>query len=61
MPYARELGDMKQRYGEGVDARSHGESYLNLFRSRFIPGGLYLMDEPEAPLSPKRQLSSWWC
>ncbi len=57
MPYARELGDMKQRYGEGVDARSHGESYLNLFRSRFIPGGLYLMDEPEAPLSPKRQLS----
>lgn len=55
--YYRELGDMEQRYGEGVDARSHGESYLNLFHSRFVPGGLYLLDEPEAPLSPKRQLA----
>lgn len=57
MAYQRELGDMQNRYGEGVDARSHGESYLNLFQNRFIPGGLYLLDEPEAPLSPKRQLS----
>jgi predicted ATPase len=57
MPYNRELGDMQNRYGEGVDARSHGESYLNLFRDRFIPGGLYLLDEPEAPLSPRRQLA----
>lgn len=57
MSYQRELYDMQSRYGEGVDARSHGESYLNLFQSRFTPGGLYLLDEPEAPLSPKRQLS----
>lgn len=57
MAYRRELGEMQTRYGEGVDARSHGESYLNLFQSRFTPGGLYLLDEPEAPLSPKRQLS----
>ena len=57
MAYRRELGDLDSRYGEGVDSRSHGESYLNLFQSRFIPGGLYLLDEPEAPLSPKRQLS----
>lgn len=57
MAYNRDLGDLKRRYGEGVDARSHGESYLNLFHSRFVPGGLYLLDEPEAPLSPKRQLS----
>jgi predicted ATPase len=28
-----------------------------LFQSRFIPDGLYLLDEPEAPLSPIRQLS----
>ena len=55
--YDRELYEIEQRYGEGVDARSHGESYLNLFQARFIPGGLYLLDEPEAPLSPKRQLS----
>lgn len=57
LAYQRELGDMEIRYGEGVDARSHGESYLNLFQNRFVPGGLYLLDEPEAPLSPKRQLS----
>ncbi len=57
MAYQRELGEMESRYGDGVDARSHGESYLNLFQGRFIPGGLYLLDEPEAPLSPKRQLS----
>lgn len=57
MAYQHELGEIENRYGEGVDSRSHGESYLNLFQSRFIPGGLYLLDEPEAPLSPKRQLS----
>lgn len=57
MSYARELGDMKQRYGDGLDAASHGESFFKLFRSRFIPGGLYLLDEPEAPLSPLRQLT----
>lgn len=56
-PYTRELGDMKQRYGDGLDARSHGESFLTLFQSRFVPNGLYLLDEPEAPLSPIRQLA----
>jgi predicted ATPase len=45
------------RYGQDLDANSHGESFLKLFQSRFVPGGLYLMDEPEAPLSPQRQLS----
>jgi predicted ATPase len=38
------------------DGRSHGESFLDLFRSRLEPRGLYLLDEPETPLSPKRQL-----
>lgn len=57
MPYQRELYEMERRYGEGVDARSHGESYLQLFQARFIPGGLYMLDEPEAPLSPKRQIA----
>jgi predicted ATPase len=56
MAYGRELGDMRRRYGEGLDARSHGESFLALFQDRFVPGGLYLLDEPEAPLSPIRQL-----
>lgn len=47
------------------DSRSHGESFLDLFQRRIRPRGLYLMDEPEAPLSPMRQLEALrlivWC
>ena len=57
MPYAHELYDLNQRYGSGLDAHSHGESFLALFQSRFVPEGLYLLDEPEAPLSPIRQMA----
>jgi predicted ATPase len=56
-PYARELGAIQGSYGEGLDTKSHGESFLALFQSRFVPGGLYLLDEPEAPLSPTRQMA----
>ncbi len=57
--YTGQLGAMQREYGAGKDleARSHGESYLALFQARFVPGGLYLLDEPETPLSPLRQLS----
>lgn len=52
-----QINALKGRYGaEGLDARSHGESFLDFFHTRFVPSGLYLLDEPEAPLSPKRQL-----
>lgn len=57
MPHARTIGELQQRYGEGLDAQSHGESFLKLFQSRLVPDGLYLLDEPEAPLSPLRQLA----
>jgi predicted ATPase len=57
MPYAHELNDLNQRYGAGLEAHSHGESFLALFQSRFVPGGLYQLDEPEAPLSPIRQMA----
>ena len=57
MPYVNELEAIQRRYGEGLDAQSHGESFLNLFQTRFVPDGLYLLDEPEAPLSPLRQLT----
>ena len=40
-----------------LDANSHGQSFLKLFQSRFVPDGLYLLDEPEAPLSPQSQLA----
>lgn len=48
---------MERMYGKELDARSHGESFLKLFQSRFVPRSLYLLDEPEAPLSPQRQLA----
>ncbi len=37
--------------------RSHGEAFLWLLTERFVEGGLYILDEPEAALSPKRQLA----
>jgi predicted ATPase len=45
------------RYGADPDARSHGESFLHIFAERFVPGGLYLLDEPDTALSPQRQLA----
>jgi predicted ATPase len=57
LPYKRELEAIKQRYGDGLETYSHGESFLTLFQSRFVPNGLYLLDEPEAPLSPMWQLA----
>lgn len=57
MPYQRSLADMRRLYGQGLEMKSHGESFFNLFHSRFVPGGLYLLDEPETPLSPMKQLA----
>lgn len=55
-PASGSLAALERRYGVDLDANSHGESFLKLFRSRFVPGGLYILDEPEAPLSPQSQL-----
>ncbi|PFZ34741.1 AAA family ATPase [Bacillus wiedmannii] len=40
-----------------ADLESHGESFFSLFMNRFSGQGLYILDEPEAALSPMRQLS----
>ncbi len=56
-PAQASLADMERRYGVDLDANSHGQSFLRLFQSRFVPDGLYLLDEPEAPLSPQSQLA----
>jgi predicted ATPase len=42
--------------GRSLHEQSHGESFFALFQHRFGEHGLYLMDEPEAALSPKRQI-----
>ncbi len=45
-------------YGDTpLHEQSHGESFLALVLNRFSGHGLYLLDEPEAALSPKRQLA----
>jgi predicted ATPase len=56
-PFQREIFEMKNNKSDSLDHISHGESFLHLFQTRFVPGGLYLLDEPEAPLSPLRQLT----
>ncbi len=43
--------------GVSLHEQSHGESFLTLVRDRFRGQGFYLLDEPEAALSPTRQLS----
>ncbi len=44
-------------YGGNLHEFSHGESFLNLVKYRFRNNGLYILDEPEAALSPQRQMS----
>jgi predicted ATPase len=43
--------------GRSLHEQSHGESFLALLNNRFGPNGFYVLDEPEAALSPQRQLS----
>ena len=43
--------------GKSLHEQSHGESFLALLTERFGGHGLYILDEPEAALSPQRQLA----
>jgi predicted ATPase len=56
-PAYASLEAIEGRYGGDLDGRSHGQSFLTLFQARFVPGGVHLLDEPEAPLSPQSQLA----
>jgi predicted ATPase len=42
--------------GESLSMQSHGQTNMQYFRNRFKIKGLYLLDEPEAALSPKSQI-----
>ena len=42
--------------GRSGATRSHGEGHLDVFRRRIDGRGIYLFDEPEAALSPSRQI-----
>lgn len=60
--YLDELSDepgqaAKNSYSEmSMNRQSHGEAFLSLFEDRFNGKGIYIMDEPEAALSPHRQI-----
>ena len=49
---------IKDSYGgKSLHKQSHGESFFALFLNRFGGKGLYILDEPEAALSPSRQMA----
>jgi predicted ATPase len=50
-------GDYTSYGGKSLHEQSHGESFLALIQNRFTANGLYILDEPEAALSPQRQLT----
>lgn len=54
---AEELG--LAAYGwSALHEKSHGEAFLWLLQEKFVANGLYILDEPEAALSPQRQLTA---
>ncbi len=55
----REIPGLLQAYGgRSLHEQSHGESFLALMVHRFQGNGLYFLDEPEAALSPSRQMAA---
>ena len=53
----RSFGGTLQSYGgTSLHKQSHGESFLSLVENRFGGDGIYILDEPEAALSPARML-----
>lgn len=56
--YESKLPDLFSRAGKkSYHQLSHGESFLALMQGTFSPKGIYFLDEPEAALSPQRQLT----
>lgn len=57
----RDGEDMEKYYarygGKSFHQQSHGESFLALIQGNFVGNGIYILDEPEAALSPQRQLT----
>jgi predicted ATPase len=58
--YADEVGEPALKaYGyRSLHKRSHGEAFLAVLNQKLRGNGLYLFDEPEAALSPSRQMSA---
>jgi predicted ATPase len=56
--YMDDVGYLEGYGGKSLHARSHGESFMAVLLDKFKGNGIYLLDEPEAALSPSRQLAA---
>ncbi|MGD9910424.1 MAG: ATP-binding cassette domain-containing protein [Candidatus Izemoplasmatales bacterium] len=56
-PHQKTIYELKNMYSKDLSKSSHGESYLDFFSSRIKENQLYLLDEPETPLSVQNQLT----
>lgn len=55
MPFAGQLYSMENAYDGELKEKSHGEGFLEFFKARMHRQGIYLLDEPETPLSAVNQ------
>lgn len=56
--YMDEVGYLEGYGNRSLHARSHGESFMAVLLNKLRGNGIYLLDEPEAALSPGRQLAA---
>ncbi|MFP4286748.1 MAG: AAA family ATPase [Candidatus Izemoplasmataceae bacterium] len=56
-PFNKTIAELNHLYTKDLSTQSHGESYLDFFASRIKDNGIYLLDEPETPLSTSNQLT----
>lgn len=52
-----QIHHMRKNYGQELGSFSHGEAYLKIIHEKIQKPGIYILDEPEAALSPAKQLS----
>jgi predicted ATPase len=55
--HSKTIYEIDQLYDKDLLTSSHGESYLSFFKSRIKPNQLFILDEPETPLSFDNQLA----
>lgn len=52
-----QLYHMRKNYGQELQSYSHGEAFLQIMQEKIKSKGIFILDEPEAALSPLKQLS----
>lgn len=52
-----QIHHVRKNYGQELSTFSHGEAYLKIIQEKIQTRGIYILDEPEAALSPAKQLS----